>query len=41
MRFRSARTNNEEIGKGRDALKIENDDIFRLFIRREIGADFG
>jgi hypothetical protein len=40
MRFRRSRANDEEIGEAGDALKIEDDDVFRFFVRRVIGAGF-
>jgi hypothetical protein len=41
MRLGGSRTDHEEIGKARDALEIEDNDVFRFFIRRVIGAGFG
>jgi hypothetical protein len=41
VRLGSSRANDEEIGKGRNALEIEDDNVLRLFICREVGADFG
>jgi len=41
MRLGSARADDEEIGEGRDSLEIEDDNVLRLFVRREIGAGFG
>ena len=41
VRLGSSRADDEEIGKGRDALEIEDDNVLRLFVRREIGAGFG
>jgi hypothetical protein len=41
MRFGSARANYEVIGKAGDSLQIQDDNVLRLFVRREIGAGFG
>jgi hypothetical protein len=41
VRLGSSRANNEVIRKGRDALEIEDNNVLRLFVRREIGAGFG
>jgi hypothetical protein len=41
VRLGRARADHEEIGKGRDALEIENDNLLRFFIRREVGASPG
>jgi hypothetical protein len=40
VRFRRPGTDHEKIGEGRDALEIEDDDIFRLFVRGKVGASF-
>jgi len=40
MRFGRSRTNYKKIGKGRDVAEVENDDVFRFLIRRELGAGF-
>jgi hypothetical protein len=37
----SGRTDHEEIGKAGDFGKIENDDVFGLFVRGELGAGRG
>jgi hypothetical protein len=37
----SGRTDHEEIGKAGDSGKIENDDVFGLFVRGELGAGRG
>ena len=41
MRLGRARADDEVIGEGRDSLEIEDNDVLRLFVRREIGAGFG
>jgi hypothetical protein len=41
MRLRRPRTNDEEIGEARNPLEIEDDNVFRFFIRRVTGAGFG
>jgi len=41
MRLRGSRADDEEVGKGRDALEIEDDNVLRLFVGREFGAGFG
>jgi hypothetical protein len=41
VRLGSARANDEEIGEGGDSLEIEDDNVLRLFVRREIGAGLG
>lgn len=41
VRFRRSRANDEEICEAGDALKIEDDDVFRFFVRRVTGAGFG
>jgi hypothetical protein len=41
VRLGRSRADNEEIGKAGDALQIEDDDIFCLLVRREVGAGFG
>jgi hypothetical protein len=41
VRLRGSRADHEEIGEARNALEIEDDDVFRLFIRSEIGAGPG
>jgi len=41
VRLGCARADYEKIGEGRDAPKIEDDNLLRLFVRREFGAGFG
>jgi hypothetical protein len=41
VRLGSARADDKEIGEGRDSLEIEDDNVLRLFVRREIGAGLG
>jgi hypothetical protein len=41
VRLGRSRADDEEIGKAGDALQIEDDDIFCLLVRREVGAGFG
>jgi hypothetical protein len=41
LRFRRCRTDDEKIGKGGDAGKIENDDLFGLLVRSELRAGRG
>jgi len=41
VRFRRAGANYEKIGKSRDPLEIEDDNLLRLFIRREVSAGPG
>jgi hypothetical protein len=41
VRLRGSRADDKEIREARDALKIEDYDLLRLFIRREFGARFG
>jgi hypothetical protein len=38
LRLRRGRTNDEEIGKGRDPAQIEDDDVFRLFVGGKLRA---
>jgi hypothetical protein len=33
-----ARANDEKIGEGGDAAEIDDDDVFSLFVRGELGA---
>jgi hypothetical protein len=40
VRFRRSGADHEKIGEGRDALEIEDDDLFRLFVRGQLGASF-
>lgn len=40
MRFRRSRAEHKEIREGRDAAKIQHDDLLRLFIRGQLGAGF-
>jgi hypothetical protein len=37
----SSRADDEKVGEGRDALEIEDDNVLRLFVRREVGAGLG
>lgn len=39
MRFRCRRAENEKIREGRDAAQIEDEDVFRLFVRRQLRAN--
>jgi hypothetical protein len=41
VRLGSARANDEEIGEAGDSLQIEDNNVLRLLVRREIGAGFG
>jgi hypothetical protein len=41
VRLGGSRANDKKIGESRDALEIEDYNVLRLFIRREIGAGFG
>jgi hypothetical protein len=41
LRFRACRTNHEEIGEAGDSGEIENNDVFGLFVRGELGAGRG
>jgi hypothetical protein len=41
LRLRRCRTDNEEIGEAGDAGEIEDDDVFSLFVRGELGAGLG
>ena len=41
MRLRCRRTDHEEIGERGDFTKIENNNLFRFLVRREIGAGCG
>ena len=41
MRLGSSRADDEEVSESRDALEIEDDNVLRLFVCREIGAGFG
>ena len=41
VRLRSSRTNDEEISEARNPLEIEDDNVFRLFVRCEVGAVSG
>jgi hypothetical protein len=41
MRLRRSGANDEEVGEARDAPEIEDDNVFRFFVRRVIGAGFG
>jgi hypothetical protein len=41
MRLRRPGANDEEVGEARDALEIEDDKVFRFFVRRVTGAGFG
>jgi hypothetical protein len=41
VRLGTARADDEEIGEGRDSLEIEDDNVLRLLVRREMGAGFG
>lgn len=36
-----ARADHEEIGKSRNTLEIEDDDLLRFFVRREVSASPG
>jgi len=41
VRLGSAGSNHEVIREARDALKIEDDNVLRFFVRRVVGAGFG
>ena len=41
MRFRCPGANHEKIRERGDPLQIQDDDIFRFLVRREMGAGFG
>ncbi len=41
VRLGRARADHEKIGKGRNSLEIEDDDLLRFFIRREVSASLG
>jgi hypothetical protein len=41
VRLRCSGADHEKIGEGRDALEIEDNDLFRFFVRREFGASLG
>jgi len=41
MRLGSSRANDEKIGEARDALEIEDGNVFRFLVRRVSGARFG
>ena len=38
VRFGCCRTNHKKIGEGRDVAEIEDDDVFRFFVRCQFGA---
>jgi hypothetical protein len=41
VRFRRAGTDHKKIGEGRNTLEIEDHDLLRFFVRREVSASFG
>lgn len=41
LRFGACRADHEEIGEGGNAGQIENDDVFGLLVRSELGASRG
>jgi hypothetical protein len=41
VRLRGAGADDKVIREARDALKIQDYDLLRLFVRREFGAGFG
>ena len=41
VRLRSAGADYEKVGEAGDALQIENDDLFRFFVSREVRARLG
>ena len=41
VRLRGSRADHKKIGEGRDALEIEDHDLLRFFVRRQVGASFG
>jgi hypothetical protein len=41
LRLGAGRADDEEIGEARDSGKIENDDVFGLFVRSKLGAGRG
>ena len=41
MRLGCARANDEEIGEGGNAAQIDDDNVFSLFVRGELGAGRG
>jgi hypothetical protein len=41
LRLRAGRTDHEEIGEAGNAGKIEDDDVFGLLVRGELGAGRG
>ena len=40
MRLRGSRADDKKIGEGRYGAKVENNDVFGLFVRCEFGAGF-
>jgi len=41
MRFGGSRANNKEISEGGNSAQIQDNDLFRLLVRSELGAEFG